>query len=230
MEHKLYCGDCLEVMGQFPAASIDAVITDPPYIIGAVSAGNMSSKTGTWADMMNSAYWFQAWYERVWNLLRPTGCFWTFLNWKTMPVVMKAAISLSIPITSMLIWDKKWIGPGGQRGLRPRYEMIALMAKPDFVIPDRGVPDIWEFLWPATKPTGHPAEKPVDLIYKIIQTSALPEGATILDPFMGSGTTGVACHKAGLKFIGIEQDEAFFEMARKRIEAATNQEMLELGF
>ena len=56
----LYHGDALDVMSQIASSSVALVVTDPPYVIGAVSAGNIASKSGGWADMMNSAHWFTA--------------------------------------------------------------------------------------------------------------------------------------------------------------------------
>lgn len=78
-------------------------------------------------------------------------------------------------------------------------------------------PDIWECKWQAVKPHGHPAEKPVDLIKKIIGVCELESGTLVLDPFMGSGTTGVAAVECGLDFIGIEYDDHWFSVAEARI-------------
>ena len=61
----IYHGDSMEILPTIERGSITAVVTDPPYVIGAVSAGNMASKSGGWADMMNSALWFSAWYREV---------------------------------------------------------------------------------------------------------------------------------------------------------------------
>ena len=65
----LYLGDCREILPTL--GKVDAVVTDPPYVIGAVSAGNMASKSGGWADMMNSSLWFSAWYREVDRVLHP---------------------------------------------------------------------------------------------------------------------------------------------------------------
>lgn len=215
--------DCMDVLPTIPAASVDLVVTDPPYILAAGSTLHQTGKIGTWADMMNAAYWYSAWYQQVWRILKPTGSFWTFCNWKTLPVIQKAAFDARIGIQSVLTWDKKWIGPGGHQGLRPRYENVALLTKENFRIPDRSTPDIWESLWSAIKPTGHPAEKPVDLIAKIIQACELQSGSVVLDPFMGSGTTGVASMECDCEFIGSEQDTKWFKVAETRIQAAQSQ-------
>ena len=86
----IYHGDAMEVLAGLEGSSAAAVITDPPYVIGAVSAGNMASKSGGWQDMMNSAMWLAAWYREVGRVLHSTGVFWTFCNWRSLPVVMRA--------------------------------------------------------------------------------------------------------------------------------------------
>lgn len=213
----LYRGDALEVLPGLPAASVACVVTDPPYVIGAVSAGTLGSKSGGWADMMNSALWFSTWYRHALRALKDRGALWSFCNWRTVPVVMRAATDAGQPITSMLVWDKEWIGPGGSQGLRPSYELVALMAKPDFAIPDRGLPDIWRCQFASFKPNGHPAEKPEALVRRILENSALRPGDLVLDPFMGSGTTAVAARALGLRFVGIEAEERWCEVAARRV-------------
>lgn len=211
----LYHGDALEVMDSLPAGSIDLIVTDPPYVIGAVSAGSLGSKAGGWADMMNSALWFAAWYRKADRLLRHSGAMWSFCNWRSLPVVMRAASDAGLSITSTLVWDKQWIGPGGSVGLRPAYELACLFAKPDFAIPDRGVPDVWQHKVGSHKPNGHPAEKPADLMRRIIRTSG--NAGVVLDPFMGSGSTIVAAQAEGVRAIGIEAEERWCEVAVKRL-------------
>lgn len=214
----LYHADALDVLPTLGAGSVDIAVTDPPYIIGAASAGNMRSKTGGWADMMNSATWFTEWYRLVGAVLSDAGSFWSFCNWRTLPVVVKSAMTADLPITSLMVWDKEWIGPGGPRGLRPSYELCALMAKPEFRIPDRGTPDIWRHKTGGYKPTGHPAEKPAALITRILEAAAVPDRGLVLDPFVGSGTTAVAAKGLGLRCIAVEAEERYCEIAARRLQ------------
>lgn len=211
----IYHGDALEVLPTLGAATIQAVVTDPPYVIGAVSSGNLESKSGGWADMMNSALWFTAWYRMVDRVLHSSGSFWTFLNWRTLPVVMRAATDARLPITSLMVWDKEWIGPGGSQGLRPAYELCALMAQPSFAVPDRGTPDVWRHKVGSYKGTGHPAEKPWKLVRRILETAAVD--GLVLDPFGGSGTTAVAAKALGLPCVLIESEERWCDMAASRL-------------
>ena len=100
--------------------------------------------------------------------------------------------------------------------------MVALWAMPTFAIENRGLPDIQVFPWSSFKPNGHPAEKPLDLMLWLIEHSTRP-GDLILDPFCGSGTTGVACVQTGRRFLGIEIDEGYADIARARIAKAAEQ-------
>lgn len=213
---RLHHGDSLDVLPTLNAHSVDLVVTDPPYVIGAVSAGNMASKSGGWGDMMNSAHWFSAWYTMVRRVLKPTGAMWTFCNWRSLPVIMRAASDAQWPVASVLVWDKEAIGPGGPVGLRPRYELVALLPMSEFAIPNRGIPDIRASRWSTAKPSGHPAEKPVDLLRWLIEISGIPPGGVVLDPFAGSGASMLAAIESGCEWVGIEQEERWCRLIASR--------------
>ena len=216
---SLYLGDALEVLAELPPESVDAVITDPPYIIGSMSIGNAGSKTGAWADLMNSAHWYRTWYELVDRVLKPSGAFWTFGNWKTLPITIRALLEGGLPVTSVVVWDKEHITVGGPKGVRAQYEMIVLSAKQDFIIPNRSLGDIWRQRPVPSARRHHPAEKPVGIVDQIIEASDLQPGAVVLDPFMGGGTTIVSALSHGLRAIGVEQDPHHFEAALQRLQA-----------
>lgn len=226
MSVELHLGDCLEVMKSMPDKSVDAVITDPPYGLNTKSSYNgAKGKINPWADLINSAYWYSAWMRECLRIAKPDGCMWAFLNWRSLTTYQKASFDIESPIESLLVWDKEWIGPGGQRGLRPSYELVALFTNQDFAIEDRGIPDIRRCMWASQKPN-HPAEKPVDLLAWLILIST-GEGDTVFDPFMGSGSTGVAAVKQGRKFLGIETNPDYFKIAERRIKEAQMQPRLE---
>lgn len=223
----LHLGDCLEFMRTLPGKSVDAVVTDPPYGINTKSDG--LGKLNPWADRVNSAFWYREWIGEVRRVLKPTGCLWSFLNWRSIVTFQKATDDLHWSIESLLVWDKCWIGPGGNRGLRPSYELVGLWAMPDFFIDDRGIPDIKRSKWSSTKPSGHPAEKPLPLLKWLIKISTKVDD-TVFDLFMGSGTTGVACIEFGRNFIGCEVDEEWHSYAARRIAEAQQQpSLLEAG-
>lgn len=162
MSIQLYQGDCLELMQSIPDGSVDMVLTDPPYMINTKSTGG--GKLNPWADYCNAAFWYAEWIRQAKRILRETGCLWSFLNWRSFVTFQKAACDTGWPIESVLVWDKCWIGPGGSKGLRPSYELVALWAMPNFKIENRGLYDIQRFKCSSVKPHGHPAEKPVELV------------------------------------------------------------------
>ncbi len=210
---RLWCGDCLELLPEFDTESVDAAVTDPPYGVNTKSDG--MGKLGPWQDWTNSALFYQTWIGQTKRIVGD--CLWSCLNWRSLVTFQKASCDIGWPIESLLIWDKEWIGPGGTRGLRPAYECVALWCKPDFGLANRGLRDIQRFQWSGYKPNGHPAEKPVTLMGWCI---AVSNAGSVLDPFMGSGTTGVACVREGRRFSGIESNLKWFDVAVKRIEEA----------
>jgi len=216
----LYLGDCLEILPTL--GKVDAVITDPPFNFSTSSAG---TKHEPWADMVNAAYWFgEVLAAEIGTLPIEGGVIWQFTSWRTMATIQKAAAMAGTRIESMLVWDKSWIGPGGPKGLRPSYEMVALFCIGDRgKLLNRGLSDIWTHPVSSKKPSGHPAEKPLSLVIELVRET---QGETFLDPFMGSGTTGVACANLGRKFIGIEIEPKYFDIACKRIEEAYRQRRL----
>lgn len=216
----LYLGDARDVLPTLGTGAIDAVVTDPPYGINTKSDG--MGKLSPWADLCNASLWYADWLAVCQRLTAPRGCVWSFLNWRSLPTFQKASCDIRWPIESLLVWDKDWIGPGGPRGLRPAYELAALFAGDLFAIEDRSIRDVQRFKWSSDKPHGHPAEKPENLITWLIEISTR-SGQVILDPFMGSGTTGAAATKTGRHFIGVEIDEGWFDASCRRIEAAQRQ-------
>lgn len=212
------CIDCLEGLKEIPDKSVDLVVTDPPYGIGIRSAMNARSKLNAWADICNASLWYTAWLRECQRVLKDDGALWSFINWRYFPTLCKAGLDMGWSVESLLVWDKCWIGPG-QKYLRPTYEQVALFAMPDFCIKDRSLADIQRFKWGSYKPTGHPAEKPLDLIAWIIEASGKSNGAIVLDPFMGSGTTACAAIREGCSFIGFEMDPDWKEKALQRIAA-----------
>ncbi len=213
---ELWHGDCLEVLPQLP--KFGAVITDPPYGINTKSDG--SGKLSPWGDLVNSAHWYAAWMREARGRLTHDGALWTCLNWRSLVTFQKAACDIAWPIDSLMVWDKRWIGPGGVRGLRPSYELVALFGMPGFSIKDRSLADVQPFPVGSYKATGHPAEKPIALMDFLVKHTPAD---VVCDPFMGSGTTAIACAAAGRRFIGIEMDRQWFDLTCERISQAQAQ-------
>jgi DNA modification methylase len=217
----LYCGDCLDVIRHLPNESFDAAVTDPPFMLGAASARKSADKVIGWADINNASHWYSAWMGEAWRTLRPHGCLWIFANWRSLPVLQCAASRVpGMSILSHVVWDKQWVSVGSMRGVREQCELIVLLGKPEFAIPDRAAGNIWPEKWTSQRPSGHPQEKPVPLIARMLEASDLRPGARVFDGFMGRGSTGVACAEASMRFVGVEMESHHVEVARDRIVAA----------
>ena len=214
----LYHGDALDVLATIEPGTVDHAVTDPPYILHAGSSHTKGSKTGGWADMMNASLWFSAWYRLTAATLRHAGSLWTFGNWRSLPVMMRAAIDADLATASCVVWDKDWIGPAGPQQLRSQHEILLVLAREGFTQPDRSQGDVLRIKANSSKPTGHPAEKPVRLLRRIVELTGAKPGDLILDPFAGSGSTGVAAREAGCRALLIEAEERWCEVAAKRLD------------
>lgn len=199
----LRLGDCLEVLPTLATNSVDAVIMDPPYNVG---------QTGYSDRRMD----FAGWIRRV-----VEDC----LRISTGPVVLTMASTriFDCPRPDWIgVWHKPYTSGFWSTPLIPHWEALL------FYRPTKAVrSDVFAFN-PAKKAegNGHPTPKPISLMRTLVSISALAD-TTVLDPFMGSGTTGVACVQTGRNFIGIEIDPGFFAIAQCRIAAAESQSRLE---
>lgn len=211
----IYHGDCREILPTISGAH--CIVTDPPYVFGMAST-HQEGKAGGWGDMMNAASFYAGLLHEFSRLVKNrNGAAWVFNSWRSFPVLARASFEARWPIESLLVWDKEWIGPGGQRGLRPSYEVAALFCTDGFSFSDRGQPDIMRCKWhPGNRESEHPAEKPVPLLRKLIERST-PEDGFVIDAFCGSGSTLVAAKQVGRKAVGIEIEERYCELAAKRM-------------
>ena len=210
---RIHCENALEWLPSV-SESFDLVVTDPPYMLGLSST--RKRKGAGWGDVTNSSVFYAQWLRQCKRLTAMRqGATWVFSCWRSFSALARAAMQVDFQIESVLVWDKDWIAPGGSnRGLRPSYELVVLLAHEGFQIKDRSLPDIWQEKWSGHKPHGHPAEKPVALLERIIDVSA---DGKVLDPFMGSGSTLVAARKRGCEVVGVELDQHWIDVAQGRL-------------
>ena len=216
---ELYLGDCLEILPTLP--KVDAVITDPPYGISHRAKQTEQDRIGRRRGGSNvwdaTAEWDCEIDER-W----PSACAshaalvcW-FGQWRKREQV---ASLMTIPLRAEIVWAKD-CHTGPPCPLAPRDERIWIFAV-DGVKGAHFETSVWdEAIIPTWGHRNHITEKPERLMRRLVAWT----GATsILDPFMGSGTTGVACMNLGRKFIGIEIEPKYFDIACRRIEDAQRQ-------
>ena len=204
----LYLGDCLEILPTLQ--KVDAVVTDPPYGIGEAAGKNKSrGKLAVSKDYGNEQWDNKPISPELLQMVISAG------KW----VIVFGGNYYPMPASSCwLVWDK-------ENGASDFADCeLAWTNIPKAV---RRIRYMWNgMIRQNNEPRGdHPTQKPVGVMAWCL--AQLPDGcSTILDPFMGSGTTGVACMKHGRKFIGIEQNQKYFDIACLRIENAQRQEAL----
>lgn len=198
---RLILGDCLEVMPTLDP--VDAVVTDPPYGIGESNEKNLSrGKLAAPTDYGHYEWDSQPATSDQIAALRDCS------DWQ----IIFGGNYFELPPTSCwLVWDKR-------NGANDFADCELAWTNLQKAV--RRIDWMWNgMLRKNGEPRFHPTGKPVGVMEWCIKH--LPDNAqTILDPFMGSGTTGVACVKLGRKFIGIELEESYFDIACKRIEKA----------
>lgn len=242
----LYLGDCAEILPTLAGA--DVVITSPPYNLGSApwahlgnwKQGDSAGGKTKWRNGSDAAAGIQygthrdslpwddyvEWQGRIistlWRLLPDAGAI--FYNHKPRVIGAKLWHPMELlPHEVVLRQIIVWARPGGLNfnptAFVPTHELILLIAKPEFRLKSKGVSGLGDVWGMSPDKNEHPAPFPLLLPAKIIDATSDGE---VLDPFMGSGTTGVAAARAGRKFTGIEIDEGYFDMACRRIEDAIN--------
>ena len=218
----LRLGDCLEIMRDMPAASVDAVITDPPYGIkdkaftGGTRKGKRTGGDNVWhpaSDWDNEIN--PEWCKEVCRVSHVVA--W-FGHWRKREQVAEA---MPHQLRAEIIWAKDChVGPPCPLAMRDeRIWLFSDKAIKGF----RFDTTVWDVpIIPTWAHKEHKNEKPVALMSRLI-SFLTDEGMTILDPFMGSGTTGVACARLNRNFIGIEINPQYFEIAQRRIAEAQAQ-------
>ena len=195
----LHLGDCLEVMRGMAGGSVDAVVTDPPYGIARVWKGGFGRGWGK-ADQQKSAR--NSWDDEP----PPAEVFQAILGWRVPTVIWGGNYFALPPSRCWLVWNKP------ERGFTLAEAELAWTSL-DAVVR--------VFDYRRSDPNRvHPTQKPVALMRWCIERLKLKPGSTVFDPYMGSGTTGVAAVELGFNFIGCEIDPDHYRMAEERIGAA----------
>ena len=211
----LYLGDCMDILPTL--GKVDAVVTDPPFFTPAVHYQSRVKHVRSWGDMSILESW---WSGVSADLARvcPKGHVFVFCNGDSFPAFYKAMFPHWEKLKSM-VWDKGHVGLG--RIFRNQHELIIWARSEGHFVPDDGKLRA-DVLYARATPSSdreHPVEKPVELLSQLTDVSA----GSVLDPFMGSGSTGAAAVAQGRTFIGCEIDPRYFDIACKRIEDAQKQ-------
>lgn len=202
----IYYGDCREFL---PSIEADVLVTDPPYDIHAGQGGGCFGsrehlvRTGGFTDggvdyafMDGARNWF------------------VFCSRKQLPELLTRAAAM--PRWNLVTWCKPNPVPTCNNKYLPDVEFIIHGFQPGRLFGTMAVKSSFALMSSGGKETAHPNEKPLPLLAKLVTLGSLP-GETVLDPFMGSGTTLRAAKDLGRRAIGIEIEERYCEIAAKRL-------------
>jgi site-specific DNA-methyltransferase (adenine-specific) len=230
---SLYRGDALDVLRSFDDACIDAVVTDPPYSSGSTFARQRGLSTsrkyqsshtrkayfdflGDNRDQLSYLYWSSLWLGQCLRLCKPGAFLALFSDWRQYPTASLALQIGGFVWRGAIPWNKTLAARPQPGRFRDQCEYVLWGSAGKFTPHDKTcLPGVFTY---AVKPSQkhHLAAKPVELMIDILRI--VPKGATVLDPFAGSASTGVACARLGLGFIGIEQSPLIFDHAVARLQ------------
>ena len=241
---KLLKGNCLEVLEGLEADCADLVLIDPPYSSGGLFAGDRKQDTRTKytnndfngaarfpnfsGDNMDQRSFVQFMgiiSAKLREITKDGGAIATFVDWRNLPAMTDAIQMGGWVWRGVIVWDK-----GISRNIPGRFrndcEYIVWGTnggkKVDWKAAKgkKAMPGIYHISGVDTKSKHHQTEKPVELLKALCQIA--PRGGTVVDCFMGSGSTGVACIEEGRDFIGIELNDEYYETAVRRIREASD--------
>ena len=219
MTATLHHGDCLEVMKGLPDGSVDAIIADPPW---------MDYETGhydasEWHKPIKYVSPFD-YCDSLYRLASNESALILWCRWDVFDLHRQAATKAGFDVVNQIVWAKPNHTGGDLWGnIGNQHECAVFATKGKWRRDGKREVNLWRMPHLFSRDyRSHPTEKPVDLMRRCVRLCCAP-GDTVLDPFMGSGTTGVACMKEERRFIGIELERQYFDIASRRIAEAAMQ-------
>lgn len=230
---KVHCMDCINLMTQLPEQSVSVIVTSPPYNLkNSTGNGMKDGRGGKWSnaalingysdhrdDMPYPLYveWQRQCLQAMMRVLKNDGAIFYNHKWRVQDGLIqdRSDIVAGFPVRQIIIWKRKG-GINFNAGyFLPTYEVIYLIAKPDFKLAPKANAqgDVWEI--PQARDNEHPAPFPIELAQRCIAATL---GGVVLDPFMGSGTTALAAEILNREWIGAEISESYCKIAKQRIE------------
>lgn len=223
---QLHNGDCLKAMDKLieDGIKVDAIITDPPYNIAKDNNFHTMGRAGIDFGEWDKGFDLFSWIDKGVKLLDKNGSMFIFNAWKNIGEIAKYAEERGMEAKDCFRWEKLNPMPRNRdRRYIVDFEMGVWLVKKNskwvFNRQDDKFqrPKFVSGLVAGKEKTEHTTQKPISLMEHLVKIHT-NENQIILDPFMGSGTTGVACRNLNRNFIGIELDEKYFKIAKNRIE------------
>ncbi len=199
-------GDCIQVMRQMPANSIDFILTDPPYLV------NYRDRDGRTIQNDAKADWLKPAMKEAYRVLKQNRVAVIFYGWTKVDAFFEAWKEAGFQPVGHIVFRKTYSSKS--RFFSYRHEQAFLLAKGRPPLPKQPLPDVMDMPYSGNKL--HPTQKPVAALVPLIRSFSLP-GETVLDAFAGSGSTCAAAALTGRRYIGIELDAEYFDQASLRL-------------
>lgn len=209
MNHQpdtLIHGDCLNVLPTLPAATINFVLTDPPYIT------RYKSRDGRSVPGDDNDRWLQPAFAEMYRVLEKNTFCVSFYGWPRADKFIEAYRAAGFRVVGHFVFPKRYTS--SRRYLRYQHECAHLLAKGNPSYPQQTIGDVIDWTYSGNKL--HPTQKPLSVLLPLVETFCAPHG-TVLDPFAGSGSTLLAAKMLGRSYIGIELDSTYHAIACRRL-------------
>ena len=209
---RLLKGDCLDLLDELEENSIDILYTDPPYIPPQHSS-TLTKYKKTLSEMGILENFYKRFIEKVNRVLKEDGIVIIYCNSDSYPMFY---IHLYPYVKKMrcFVWDKISCSLGYT--FRHQHEMILCGERMKMKPIKTGTGDVFKYKVVKAKEKDHPAQKPIDLHKHILQ-NIIGEDRVVLDPFMGTGSIGLACKELGCDYIGMELEPEYFDKAKDKL-------------
>lgn len=204
--NRIIHGDCVQVMRGMPSASVDFVLTDPPYLV------NYRSRDGRRYPNDDNELWLLPAFVQIGRVLKRDRFCVSFYGWNKADRFLTAWKAAGLYPVGHLVWIKDYHSK--ERFVRYSHESAYLLAKGNPGKPHIALRDVLD--WRYSGDELHPTQKPVMALLPLILAYSTV-GDIVLDPFAGSGTTAVAAQALGRRYIGIEIDPTYCRIAQKRL-------------
>lgn len=214
----MFNADCLGVMAKMDDGSVDLIVTDPPYLMDYVSHRRKEIYKPIQGDTWGGQELISKYLSECHRILKDNTAIYCFCSWHNVDF-FKQEFEKHFKLKNILIWNKNNHGSGDLKGAyAPKYEMVLYGHKGRSLFRDKRIPDVVDCAKVSGAVSVHPTEKPTDLLKIFIKNNSDPN-QTVFDGFAGSGSTCVAAKNLGRKYIGVELDKGYFNVAIERIGA-----------
>lgn len=219
MNYNLFNDDCLKVMKDIEDDSIDLIVTDPPYLIDYKTNRRLNKEHKFCKSILNDTneQCISDYIKESYRILKDNTAMYIFCNSNKVDFFKRELEKSGFVIKNMIIWEKNnWTAGDLKAQYGKQYEIIFLVNKGRKFINGKRLSDIWKYDRVSPNKALHQNQKPVELLKQCILKHS-NENDLVFDGFMGSGSTGIACLETNRRFIGVELDKEYFDIAEERL-------------